>query len=202
MLLKGFRMAESQPKPKQEEKPKAKEQQAANIVRIAGKDIDASYSIERALDEVKGIGYNLAMALANVAYTKLGLQKGTSIGSLSEEKLHDLEALLKDPAKYGIPGFMLNRNKDPDTGASMHLIGTDLIVRTRQDVEEEEKLGTWRGYRHQFGQKVRGQRTRSTGRTGETVGVTKKKAEEELKKAAQEKATGKEAAGQSQQAQK
>ncbi|MGD0511191.1 MAG: 30S ribosomal protein S13, partial [Candidatus Micrarchaeaceae archaeon] len=33
---------------------------------------------------------------------------------------------------------------------------------------------TWRGFRHQYGQKVRGQSTRSTGRTGITVGVTKK----------------------------
>ena len=31
-----------------------------------------------------------------------------------------------------------------------------------------------RGFRHQYGQKVRGQKTRSTGRTGSTVGVVKK----------------------------
>ncbi len=34
----------------------------------------------------------------------------------------------------------------------------------------------YRGIRHEQGQKVRGQRTRSNGRTGLTVGVTKKAA--------------------------
>jgi small subunit ribosomal protein S13 len=56
-------------------------------------------------------------------------------------------------------------------------------VQTRQDIEDMIKQQTYVGFRHQYGQKVRGQRTRSTGRTGATVGVTKKKIQEEQKKA-------------------
>jgi small subunit ribosomal protein S13 len=32
---------------------------------------------------------------------------------------------------------------------------------------------SWRGYRHMFGLRVRGQRTRNTGRTATSVGVKK-----------------------------
>ena len=48
----------------------------------------------------------------------------------------------------------------------MHVVGTDLIVQTKQDIDDMVKQQTWVGFRHQYGQKVRGQRTRSTGRTG------------------------------------
>jgi small subunit ribosomal protein S13 len=37
------------------------------------------------------------------------------------------------------------------------------------------KMRCYKGIRHETGQKVRGQRTKSTGRTGMTVGVKKTK---------------------------
>ncbi len=66
-----------------------------------------------------------------------------------------------------------------ETGKDMHLIGADLILYVRRDIDLERKLRTWKGgIRHNLGGlKVRGgQRTRSTGRLGGTVGVAKKKA--------------------------
>jgi small subunit ribosomal protein S13 len=33
---------------------------------------------------------------------------------------------------------------------------------------------SWRGYRHAYGLKVRGQRTKTTGRAGKALGVKKK----------------------------
>lgn len=50
----------------------------------------------------------------------------------------------------------------------------------RQDINRDISIRTWRGYRHQHGQKVRGQHTRSSGRTGATVGVMKKAAKQML----------------------
>jgi small subunit ribosomal protein S13 len=38
-----------------------------------------------------------------------------------------------------------------------------------------KEMNSWRGYRHAYGLKVRGQRTRSTGRKGKAVGVKVKK---------------------------
>src|SRR2546422_6033274 len=54
-------------------------------------------------------------------------------------------------------------------------------------------IRSYKGVRHETGQKVRGQRTRSNGRTGLTVGVTKKAALEAAKaKKAEEAAPKKE----------
>ena len=75
-----------------------------------------------------------------------------------------------------MPRYMLNKRKNFDTGADVHYVGNDLTFSIRQDVNREVNLRTWKGYRHQYGQKVRGQHTRSTGRTGATMGVVKKSA--------------------------
>ena len=155
-----------------------------SIVRIAGRDINGSYTIAHALLRIKGISQNMAQVMALLAERKFGIPSDTSIGSLSDDKLAEVEQIIKDPSKFGIPAFMLNRRKDIATGKDVHVVGTDLIVQTRQDIEDMIKQHTWVGFRHQYGQKVRGQRTRSTGRTGATVGVTKKKIQEEQKKAA------------------
>lgn len=48
-------------------------------------------------------------------------------------------------------------------------------TRLREDLERMKKSRNHRGLRHFWGLKVRGQRTKSTGRTGKTLGVTKKK---------------------------
>ncbi|MDE1865690.1 MAG: 30S ribosomal protein S13 [Candidatus Micrarchaeota archaeon] len=156
--------------------PSKKPQGPSSIVRVAGKDMDGSLPIARALSKVKGIGHNMAQALSLAADAKLGIPTSTSIGSLSEEQVAQLEALIKDPIPSGIPWYMLNRNKDMETGKNIHIVSNDLIFNTRQDVSRDVSNGTWRGFRHQYGQKVRGQHTRSTGRTGATVGVTKSKA--------------------------
>ena len=55
----------------------------------------------------------------------------------------------------------------------MHLVTSDIAFNIRNDVEREKALFSWRGYRHMYGLKVRGQRTRCTGRKGGAVGVAK-----------------------------
>ena len=174
-------MAEN--KPSQVQPKPAQPQAEISIVRIAGKDINGSNSVINALRQVKGISHNLANAIAIVSEKKFGIGKGTRVGSLDEEKLSKLEQVMKDPVKFGVPPFMLNRQRDLETGRDMHLVGTDLVIMVKQDIDNAVKMQTWIGFRHKFGQKVRGQHTRSTGRTGETVGVTKKRVLEAAKQA-------------------
>jgi small subunit ribosomal protein S18e len=50
-----------------------------------------------------------------------------------------------------------------------------LETKLREDIERMKKIKTHKGIRHHWGLKVRGQRTKTTGRRGATVGVTKKK---------------------------
>ncbi|MDE1851337.1 MAG: 30S ribosomal protein S13 [Candidatus Micrarchaeota archaeon] len=150
---------------------------------MSGKDINGSFRIPKALNQIKGIGKNLANALALSIARTHGITQDMKIGALSEEQLAKIESVIRDPKAAAIPSFMFNRNKERDTGADMHLVGTDLIVKVRNDIENDIKTLTWRGSRHRYGQKARGQRTRSTGRTGATIGVMKKTVEAAAKAA-------------------
>ncbi|MEM0057037.1 MAG: 30S ribosomal protein S13, partial [Candidatus Geothermarchaeota archaeon] len=44
-----------------------------------------------------------------------------------------------------------------------------------RDIEFEKSIGSWKGIRHQLGLKVRGQRTRTTGRLHKKSVVKKRK---------------------------
>ncbi|MGC8537722.1 MAG: 30S ribosomal protein S13 [Candidatus Micrarchaeia archaeon] len=162
-------MAENKAQNKEEKK-------VQSIIRIAGRDIDGSLPIYRALFKIKGIGLNMANALTYSIGKKLSIPANAKLGELSEKQIEDIEEVIKKPAEYSVPRYMLNKRKDFDTGADVHYVGNDLTFSIRQDVNREVNLRTWKGYRHQYGQKVRGQHTRSTGRTGATMGVVKKSA--------------------------
>jgi small subunit ribosomal protein S13 len=143
-----------------------------HIVRIAGTDLDGTLKLGNALANVNGIG----MSLANAIIRKANLNKDARVGFLSEIDVEKLEDMVTNPAKHGFPDWMLNRAKDMETGKDIHLIGADLTLRIKTDVEEMKNLKSWRGYRHAYGLRVRGQRTRTTGRSGKAMGVKKKEA--------------------------
>ncbi|PIN84457.1 30S ribosomal protein S13, partial [Candidatus Micrarchaeota archaeon CG11_big_fil_rev_8_21_14_0_20_47_5] len=85
-----------------------------------------------------------------------------------------LEKIVESIPQYSLPSYLFNRRRDRITGQDMHLIGSDLTFSTKQDVQHNIDIDSWTGYRHFYGQKVRGQRTRTTGRTGMAVGVLRK----------------------------
>jgi len=147
------------------------EAQFRYIVRIAGTDIDGKLKLPFGLAEIKGIGLQTAYALIRV----LGLDPGMRVGELSDEDVRRIEEAVKDLRKLGLPVWLFNRRKDYETGEDLHLIGADLLFHARRDIEREIRIGSWRGIRHKLGLKVRGQRTRTTGRIGMTVGVKKKR---------------------------
>ncbi len=141
------------------------------IIRIAGTDIDGSLKTAYGLAEIKGVGVNLAYAICR----RLGIDPEMRIGYLTDEEIKRIEDVIANPLNYGLPSWIVNRRKDYTTGRDMHLIGPELIFYVKQDIEREKKIKSWRGIRHMFGLKVRGQRTRTTGRLGLTVGVRKKR---------------------------
>ncbi|MCX8184322.1 MAG: 30S ribosomal protein S13 [Sulfolobales archaeon] len=145
-----------------------------HIVRIAGVDVEGELSLVHGLTKIKGVGSRIAKTCA----LKLGLDPRMKIGNLSDEDVEKIENFLQDPVKYGVPSWMVNRRKDYETGLDKHLIGSDLILVAKQDIEREIKIKSWRGVRHSLGLKVRGQRTHTTGRVGPVVGVTKGKAKQ------------------------
>jgi small subunit ribosomal protein S13 len=138
-----------------------------HIVRIAGKDIDGSRKITVALSAVKGIGHNLAQVLLQ----SIKINPNIRLGFLTEKELIEVESAIRDPARAGLPDWYLNRRKDMETGTTRHLITSDLDFMISNDIEREKSVMSWRGYRHMFGLRVRGQCTRTTGRKGGAVGV-------------------------------
>ena len=161
------------------------------IVRIAGKDMKGQQELSHALTEIRGVGHNLANAFCKPIERELGIPPTTKVGSLSDNQIASIEEILRNPAKHGVLVFLLNRQRDDETGEQKHVIQSDLQFAVRQDVEKEKTMRTWIGWRHSIGQKVRGQHNRTTGRTGITVGVLKKAIKEQkvaAAKAAQEKA--------------
>ena len=76
---------------------------------------------------------------------------------------------------YNIPKWFLNRQRDIREGNWTQLISNGVDTKLREDLERLKKIKAHRGLRHFWGLKVRGQKTKSTGRTGRTLGVTKKK---------------------------
>jgi len=140
------------------------------IVRIAGTDLDGSLKVGYALGRVRGVGLRLGHTLLRA----VKVDPDKRIGHLTDEEVRRVEEVLKEPAKYGIQGWLLNRKKDLDTGKDLHLVGPDLELRTKLDIEFMKDIRCWRGIRHSLGLKVRGQRTRTTGRTGRAVGIQKR----------------------------
>jgi small subunit ribosomal protein S13 len=96
------------------------------------------------------------------------------LGKLDDESVGRI-ANAVDTYTEQVPDWMVNRPKDVYTGEIRHLLGNDLTMMNDDDVNRMRKMRSYRGIRHETGQKVRGQRTKSTGRTGTTVGVKRKK---------------------------
>jgi len=140
-----------------------------HIVRIAGKDIAGSKKLITALSEIRGVGYNYSQVLLQ----SLNINPNIRVGFITDRELTDVEAAVKNPSKSGVPEWYLNRRKDIDTGSHQHLITSDLDFAISNDIDREKNVMSWRGYRHMFGLRVRGQCTRTTGRRGGAVGVKK-----------------------------
>jgi small subunit ribosomal protein S13 len=139
-------------------------------LRIIDTDVDGALRVSYALAKIKGVGPSLADAMLR----KAGISPDKRAGFLAEAEVERLEEMIKDPAKSGLPGWLLNRRKELETGRDTHLISADLALRTKMDIEKMKEIKSWRGYRHAYGLKVRGQRTKTTGRAGKALGVKKK----------------------------
>ncbi|NYZ80001.1 30S ribosomal protein S13 [Candidatus Micrarchaeota archaeon] len=144
-------------------------------LRIAGTEIDGHDKVAKAIAEVKGIGTNLSGALSEIIEHELKVKRDEKIGNLTDEQLTKVEEIISSPQNYGIPEWMMNRKKDPETGKSKHLISSDLDFIQKNDVKEEINMKSYRGVRHMFGLTCRGQRTKTSGRKGLSLGVQKKK---------------------------
>lgn len=142
------------------------------IVRIANTDVIGDVKLYSALRRIKGVGHSYGNAIVKA----LKMDPKRPVGGLEKEEMDKLSDALRNPVKYGVPKFMVNRQKDRETGEYKHLVSSDIELVQSFDIKRLKKIKAYRGVRHTYGLKVRGQRTRSTGRKGTVVGVKRKKA--------------------------
>merc|ERR1719412_2365647 len=83
---------------------------------------------------------------ANIVLKKADIDLTKRAGELSEEEIDKIVTIMQNPRQYKIP----------------------------EDLERLKKIRAHRGLRHYWGVRVRGQHTKTTGRRGRTVGVSKK----------------------------
>jgi len=154
-----------------------------HILRVSGTDVDGTKKLIYGLGKIRGVGASFASAIVKAAELRAEMR----LGDLTEAEVQRLEDVMHDPAKYGLPPRLFNRRKDLETGRDSHLIGPDLTLKTKSDIDFAKDIRSWKGVRHSLGLKVRGQRTRTTGRKGRAVGVAKKIVMEAARAAAAER---------------
>jgi small subunit ribosomal protein S13 len=140
------------------------------IVRIMGTDVQGTLKASYAVAQIKGI----SSSLSNAVLKKAGVNPDLRVGLITESDITKIEDVIRDPVKYGIPFWMFNRRKDSDNGKDIHVLSADLAFKIKTDIDGAKEIRSWRGYRHAYSLKVRGQRTKTTGRAGKALGVKKK----------------------------
>ncbi|MHA1234992.1 MAG: 30S ribosomal protein S13, partial [Promethearchaeota archaeon] len=127
--------------------------------------VDGNAKIEYGLTQIRGIGMRFAQAIVRVAKIDNNLR----IGAIPEKDLNRIEEIIIKPIENGIPAWMVNRKKDLITGENLHIIGNRLELSVRRDIDRMKRIRSYKGVRHHQGLKVRGQKTKSTGRHGLVV---------------------------------
>ena len=108
------------------------------MARISGVNIPDQKHVIIALTYIFGIGRSRALEVCKTA----GLKPATKVRDLSEDNLDRIRTAL---ARYALEG--------------------DLRREVSMSIKRLMDLGSWRGSRHRKGLPVRGQRTRTNGRT-------------------------------------
>jgi small subunit ribosomal protein S13 len=155
----------------------AEEDDFKYIVRIAATDVDGAKPVRYALTQVKGVGDTLAHIIAREA----DVDETVKIGNLPDKQIEQLNDLVVNTADV-VPPWMRNRQRDIETGEDKHLIGPEIDMTRRDDINRLKKIKSYRGLRHEKGLPVRGQRTRGNKRSGLAVGVSRRKVRQQQEK--------------------
>ena len=166
--------AEKPEKKKEKEKPKKEEKKHdpdfKYIIRLSNTDIAGEKNVFYGLTAIKGIGIRMAALITD----DTGIDRNIKVGNLSDAQIEKLQASI-DKLSETAPSWMLNHRKDYDTGEDIHLIGPEIDMRLRDEINIMKKIRSYRGIRHERGLTVRGQRTRANNRRGLALGVSKKR---------------------------
>ncbi|HMB45061.1 MAG TPA: 30S ribosomal protein S13 [Candidatus Methanoperedens sp.] len=158
------------PKEGKKDAPKAKETgpEIKHFVRIANTDLEGKKSVQYGLIGIKGISRRTAKILT----VNSNVDPKATLGYLADADIERLQ-LSVDSISSILPVWMVNKQNEIMSGEDRHLIGTDVLLGLNEDLNTMKKMRSYKGLRHDRGLRVRGQRTRSSGRRGRTVGVSR-----------------------------
>ena len=142
-----------------------------HILRILGTNVDGKQKVMYAMTAVQGVGRRFS----NIVCKKADVDMDKRAGELTQKEMDDIVNVIQNPLVFKIPSWMLNRRKDFKDGKSLQISSNQISQKMRDDLERLKKIRNHRGLRHYWGLRVRGQHTKTTGRRGKTVGVSKKK---------------------------
>ena len=140
------------------------------IIRIANSDVSGEERLGFALTSIRGVGPRISNAIIQ----KLKLNPEELAGNLTDKNVDEIENAVQNINEF-VPSWLLNRQKDYDTGENIHPVSVDLKMIHDDDLNRMKKVKSYKGIRHASGHKVRGQRTYSNGRRGLALGVSKRK---------------------------
>ncbi|TQS32751.1 hypothetical protein Golomagni_06929 [Golovinomyces magnicellulatus] len=124
-----------------------------------------------ALTNIKGVGRRYS----NLVCKKADVDLNNRAGELtSEERERIVTIVIQNPTQYKIPAWFLNRQRDIVDGKNSQFLASSVDSKLREDLERLKNIRAHRGLRHYWGLRVRGQHSKTTGRRGRTVGVSKK----------------------------
>ncbi len=152
----------------------SEETQVKEVVRIARTGINGTQPVGKALTALKGVGDMYANAVA----TSMDLED-VKIGTLDDEEIDNIEEKLQNPEELELPEWIRNRRKDLETGDDIHLIESDLELKEEFDIRRMKEINSYKGWRHEQGLPVRGQKTQSSFRSGSKIGVSRARIQEE-----------------------
>ncbi|MBI5872396.1 30S ribosomal protein S13 [archaeon] len=152
-----------------EQQTKESQTEKKQIVRLLSTDIDGTLNIGNALMRIPGIGFGISNAVCRI----LDINKQLQLGELKPEQIKAIELSIGEMHKK-LPGWLLNRRHDLETGLDKHIVGAELRCRQEMDIKLMKKIKCYKGMRHALGLPVRGQRTKAHFRKGSSVGVLKK----------------------------
>ena len=160
----------TEPKKEKTGKKEEHEDEFKYIVRIANTDINGEKTVVYGLTSIKGIGLHLATAITEIA----NIDRNKKIGDLDDKDIEKLQQTIESVSK-NTPRWMLNHRKDYETGEDKHLVGSEIDMKLRDEINIMKKIRCYRGIRHERGLPVRGQRTRANNRKGLSLGVSRKR---------------------------
>jgi small subunit ribosomal protein S18e len=141
------------------------------ILRLLNTNVDGKQKCIYAFTKIAGVGRRYAQLVCR----KADVDTTKRAGELTAEELERIVTIMQKPLDYKIPAWFLNRQRDIVDGKNSHVLSNGIASKLRDDLERLKKIRAHRGLRHYWGLRVRGQHTKTTGRRGRTVGVSKKK---------------------------